>query len=209
MVTVPGGEIMTALRSGAIDASLAFNSFRAHRTHPLRPAAVRSLPSWFGPGIGPVANLSHHHLRRNGVESGHGAAGPLSGAYRTMPMPLQQGRKCPSRDIAVEIRKRRGWKPTCVIGLAMALDNRASHTSNEDRHPLRPSKHRGRTRNGMPSPRLLGIVNITDDSFSDGGRFLDQHAAISHADNLLEAGADVIDLGAVASNPDSIRSPST
>ena len=59
----------------------------------------------------------------------------------------------------------------------------------------------------MVSPRLLGIVNITDDSFSDGGRFLDQHAAISQADNLLEAGADVIDLGAVASNPDSIRIP--
>src|SRR5580704_3642432 len=57
----------------------------------------------------------------------------------------------------------------------------------------------------MGSPQLLGIVNITDDSFSDGGRFLDEHVAISHADSLLEAGADVIDLGAVASNPDSIR----
>ena len=50
----------------------------------------------------------------------------------------------------------------------------------------------------MAFPQLLGIVNITNDSFSDGGRFLDQHAAISHADNLLETGADVIDLGAVA-----------
>ena len=59
----------------------------------------------------------------------------------------------------------------------------------------------------MASPRLLGIVNITDDSFSDGGRFLDQHAAVSQADTLLEAGADVIDLGAVASNPDSVRIP--
>ena len=43
--------------------------------------------------------------------------------------------------------------------------------------------------------------------FSDGGRYLDQHAAISQADDLLEAGADVIDLGAVASNPDFIRIP--
>lgn len=59
----------------------------------------------------------------------------------------------------------------------------------------------------MTSPGLIGIVNITDNSFSDGGRFLDRHAAISHADNLLEAGADVIDLGAVASNPDFIRIP--
>ena len=71
---------------------------------------------------------------------------------------------------------------------------------------MRPSTH-WENEEGVASPRLLGIVNITDDSFSDGGRFLDQHAAISHADNLLEAGADVIDLGAVASNPDSIRIP--
>jgi dihydropteroate synthase type 2 len=59
----------------------------------------------------------------------------------------------------------------------------------------------------MSSPRLLGIVNITEDSFSDGGRFLDRQAAIAQADNLLAAGADVIDLGAVASNPDSARIP--
>ena len=59
----------------------------------------------------------------------------------------------------------------------------------------------------MPSPQLLAIVNITDDSFSDGGRFLDRHVAISHADSLLEAGADVVDLGAIASNPDSIQIP--
>jgi dihydropteroate synthase len=57
----------------------------------------------------------------------------------------------------------------------------------------------------MPSPRLLGIVNITDDSFSDGGRFVETAAAIDHADRLLGGGADIIDLGAVASNPDSVR----
>ena len=57
----------------------------------------------------------------------------------------------------------------------------------------------------MASPRLVGIVNITQDSFSDGGRFLDRQAAIEQADNLLAAGADVIDLGAVASNPDAAR----
>jgi dihydropteroate synthase len=59
----------------------------------------------------------------------------------------------------------------------------------------------------MSSPQLLGIVNITEDSFSDGGRFLDRRAAIAQADNLLEAGAAVIDLGAVASNPDSAGIP--
>jgi dihydropteroate synthase len=57
----------------------------------------------------------------------------------------------------------------------------------------------------MSSPLLLGIVNITEDSFSDGGRFLERRAATAQADNLLEAGADVIDLGAIASNPDAAR----
>lgn len=51
------------------------------------------------------------------------------------------------------------------------------------------------------SPVLLGIVNVTEDSFSDGGAFLDADAAIVHARRLAEQGADVIDLGAAASNP--------
>src|SRR5579875_512756 len=53
----------------------------------------------------------------------------------------------------------------------------------------------------MPQPVLFGIVNITKDSFSDGGRYLDPAAAIAHARALVAAGADVIDLGAAASNP--------
>jgi dihydropteroate synthase len=51
-------------------------------------------------------------------------------------------------------------------------------------------------------PALFGIVNITEDSFSDGGRFLDTAAALEHARGLAAAGADVIDLGAAASNVD-------
>jgi dihydropteroate synthase type 2 len=52
------------------------------------------------------------------------------------------------------------------------------------------------------SPCIFGIVNVTSDSFSDGGRFLNPAAAVEHALKLAECGADVIDLGAVASNPD-------
>ena len=52
------------------------------------------------------------------------------------------------------------------------------------------------------SPKLLGIVNVTEDSFSDGGQFLDRDAALAHARTLAAHGADVIDLGAAASNPD-------
>jgi len=51
-------------------------------------------------------------------------------------------------------------------------------------------------------PQILGIVNITEDSFSDGGRFLSPEQAIAQALALAEAGADVIDLGPASSHPD-------
>jgi len=54
----------------------------------------------------------------------------------------------------------------------------------------------------VPPPCLLGIVNITEDSFSDGGSYLDPAAATAHARTLRAAGAQVIDLGAAASNVD-------
>lgn len=53
----------------------------------------------------------------------------------------------------------------------------------------------------MPgAPVLFGIVNITEDSFSDGGRYLDPAAAIAAARRLIADGAAVVDLGAAASN---------
>ena len=53
-----------------------------------------------------------------------------------------------------------------------------------------------------PAPIIFGIVNITSDSFSDGGKFLTPEAAIGHAHKLVADGADVIDLGPASSNPD-------
>ena len=50
--------------------------------------------------------------------------------------------------------------------------------------------------------KILGILNITEDSFSDGGKFLDPAAALAHADSLLKDGADVLDIGAASSHPD-------
>jgi dihydropteroate synthase type 2 len=52
-------------------------------------------------------------------------------------------------------------------------------------------------------PLIVGIVNITEDSFSDGGRYLDPAAAIAHARRLRADGADVIELGPAASHPGS------
>jgi dihydropteroate synthase type 2 len=51
-------------------------------------------------------------------------------------------------------------------------------------------------------PQIFGIVNITEDSFSDGGRYLHPTAAINHALQLVKDGADVIDLGPASTHPD-------
>src|SRR6202789_585367 len=50
--------------------------------------------------------------------------------------------------------------------------------------------------------KILGILNITEDSFSDGGKYLAPGAALAQARALMEGGADVLDLGAASSNPD-------
>lgn len=48
---------------------------------------------------------------------------------------------------------------------------------------------------------LLGVVNITPDSFSDGGRYLDRDRAIAHARELVAAGASLVDVGAESTKP--------
>ena len=49
--------------------------------------------------------------------------------------------------------------------------------------------------------KILGILNITTDSFSDGGCYLEPEAALSHAEAMAQSGADIIDIGAASSNP--------
>src|SRR5215831_14481933 len=48
---------------------------------------------------------------------------------------------------------------------------------------------------------IMGIVNVTPDSFSDGGQFLDHEKAIAHAERLLNEGADIIDIGGESTRP--------
>ncbi|MCP5412978.1 MAG: dihydropteroate synthase [Alphaproteobacteria bacterium] len=55
--------------------------------------------------------------------------------------------------------------------------------------------------------KILGILNITSDSFSDGGKYLDPAAALLHADRLLAEGADILDVGAASSHPDAAPVP--
>jgi dihydropteroate synthase len=48
---------------------------------------------------------------------------------------------------------------------------------------------------------IMGIVNVTPDSFSDGGKFLDRDQAVEHAERLIDEGADLIDVGGESTRP--------
>ena len=57
----------------------------------------------------------------------------------------------------------------------------------------------------LTTPLLMGVVNVTPDSFSDGGRWLRADAAIAHARELLADGADIIDIGGESTRPGATR----
>jgi len=50
-------------------------------------------------------------------------------------------------------------------------------------------------------PLVMGIVNVTPDSFYDGGRYIDSNRAVAHACHLVEQGADILDIGAESTRP--------
>jgi dihydropteroate synthase len=56
-------------------------------------------------------------------------------------------------------------------------------------------------------PRIMGILNITPDSFSDGGRFASRDAALEHALSMIRDGADLIDIGGESTRPGSLPVP--
>lgn len=57
----------------------------------------------------------------------------------------------------------------------------------------------------LSRPRVMGIVNVTPDSFSDGGRHDDDRSAIAHCERLVAEGADILDIGGESTRPGSPR----
>jgi Pterin binding enzyme len=62
--------------------------------------------------------------------------------------------------------------------------------------------HDGRV---IPLPAVMGVLNVTPDSFSDGGRYLDPDRAAAHALEMAAAGAAIIDIGAESTRPSGAR----
>lgn len=73
----------------------------------------------------------------------------------------------------------------------------------QERYPNRATSWRLRTRELVFGrvPLVMGIVNVTPDSFSDGGKFLDPQVAIEHALQLVADGADILDIGGESTRP--------
>jgi dihydropteroate synthase len=67
--------------------------------------------------------------------------------------------------------------------------------------------HAGSHRLPLSRPAIMGIVNVTPDSFSDGGQLHDAQAAIAHALKLREAGADILDVGGESTRPGAMAVP--
>ena len=59
----------------------------------------------------------------------------------------------------------------------------------------------------LASPKVMGIVNVTPDSFSDGGQHASTASALAHCEKLLEAGADILDIGGESSRPGAVPLP--
>jgi dihydropteroate synthase len=53
----------------------------------------------------------------------------------------------------------------------------------------------------LDRPRVMGIVNVTPDSFSDGGRFVSTRTALQHCEQLMREGADILDIGGESTRP--------
>ncbi len=82
-------------------------------------------------------------------------------------------------------------------GLSLALERTLQSF---ERHSS-PWRVTGRTLSVDGRPGIVGVVNVTPDSFSDGGQFLDPERAVARARSLVEAGADMIDIGGESTRP--------
>jgi dihydropteroate synthase len=65
----------------------------------------------------------------------------------------------------------------------------------------------GRYQLDLTTPKIMGIVNVTPDSFSDGGQYASRNAAIAHCERLVFEGADILDIGGESTRPGALELP--
>lgn len=99
---------------------------------------------------------------------------------------------------AIDVAALPAWRATLPTPLSTLFDKRLGAL--QAARPAMPLPGRSSAM-GFTRPLIMGIVNVTPDSFSDGGRFLHVDAALSHAEQLIAAGADIIDIGGESTRP--------
>jgi dihydropteroate synthase len=85
--------------------------------------------------------------------------------------------------------------PTAQSGRMVATTSRVDSSDSPAAHPAL------RTLLSRPIPAVMGVLNITPDSFSDGGQFLAPEQALAQARRMVAEGADIIDIGAESTRP--------
>lgn len=107
-----------------------------------------------------------------------------------------------------EQRARTHRLPTQAIPVQSAAPLSHVPARRRDARAPESSPRRARSRpTGPARPIILGILNVTPDSFSDGGRHGDVDSAVEFAVRLVEAGADVVDVGGESTRPGADRTP--
>src|SRR5579862_8687119 len=84
--------------------------------------------------------------------------------------------------------------------ISNSSDDRGSR-QRAGRFPRTPSNLKLADGRVIKFPAVMGVLNVTPDSFSDGGRYLDADSAVGHALAMEAAGADIIDVGGESSRP--------
>ncbi len=88
------------------------------------------------------------------------------------------------------------------FGLSTVADElRASIKNLFHQHPV--LRYKNAFLNFLDGPKLMGVVNVTPDSFSDGGKFFSTEAAVEHGMALYQGGADILDIGGESTRPES------
>src|SRR5262249_20026772 len=92
---------------------------------------------------------------------------------------------------------------------AGALALRISGQAKNLMHPGARAKRDAFLRRRAAPPPIMGILNLTPYSFSDGGRFASAGAGVAHAAAMVAAGCDVIDVGGESTRPDAVAVPAS
>ena len=130
--------------------------------------------------------------RRSGrrLVAGGRFEGPLSEGSLDDEQTVAEGRRRPQRQVGAS-------------HAAPSVRDRGASVPGSHAAPPGPSTRRARER--PPAPRtgtvIMGVLNVTPDSFSDGGRHVEIDAAVAHARSLVAAGADIVDVGGESTRP--------